>query len=192
MRLIILLLALCTTVHAQDLIAMTYAGPTIAEIDGTLELHRDAIADLQQAVKDLKAEIQSLKNCNCSDCKCVDCKGNCPPKPLINLEELVVPITSSVTLHGKPIDVDAYIAENRGYDAPHWGISGDINAHLRDHGFAGIEGLSMKKRMALHQACHHAGGSVQSTSVRPRTTTVTSGCANGRCQRPSRRLMFWR
>lgn len=187
MRLITLLLVLCTTVHAQDLIAMTYAGPTIAEIDGTLELHRDAIADLQQAVKDLKAEVQSLKDCNCSDCK-----GSCPPKPLINLDELVAPVTSSVTLHGKPIDVDAYIMENRGYDAPHWGISGDVNMHLRDHGFAGIEGLPMEKRMALHQACHHAGGSVQSTPVRSRTTTVTSGCANGRCQRPSRRSMFWR
>lgn len=200
---IILILASCVTASDTDLLAMTYAGPTHDEQQAAIEALQSDVKDLQESVKSIEDRLAAMKPCDkCDNCKCVDCKCN---------EELDVPVIeftaprplqgplSSVTLHGRQIDVSSYISQNRGYSAPHWSIANhgnlsNVHQHLRYHGFDGIEGLDKKTLMALHQAAHHANEPVNSTrtmSSAPRASQSVSGrsgCANGNCSRPRRGL----
>lgn len=216
---IVMFLMFSSFASANDnLIAMAYNGPTLAEVDGTLELHDDVLRVLQKDVKSLSERVAQIEarlasaskpGCDCgADCKCENCPADCIKIPVITLPEPEAEqrqaSTRLVTLHGKPVDVDEYIARNNGYGGQRWDIanSGNINAvweHLRYHGWAGFEGLSKNVLMALHQATHHAHEPVRATrttsSQKNASQSVSrrsSGCANGNCSRPARRGLLGR
>lgn len=148
-------------------------------------------------IAQLREEVAALRE------RCENCEGCNAPRPLQGAPgaSLVAP---GVTLNGRVINPDTYIAEHGGYNAPHWSIANheniaNVHNHLRDHGFSGFEGLPKSKLMALHQAAHHAGEAMATRSTQPpRSTTVTripqsrGGCANGNCSRPTRRFRLFR
>lgn len=186
----------------SDLLAMVYAGPSHAEQQAAIESLQEDVKDLQDSVKSIESRLAAMQPCDkCDNCKCVDCDCNDLEVPVVEFTAPRPLQVSGVTLHGKSIDPDSYIAEHRGYDAPHWSIHNDgnianVHRHLREHGFGGFEGLPKSKLMALHQANHHAVAGVTTRSIQapaPRSTTITripqsrSGCANGNCSRPRMR-----
>lgn len=181
-----MVLTMACSLFAQDLLAMTYAGPTNAEIVGTLERHEDELVEIRDSIAVLRELIDASK-CQCNQSQA--------PKPLEHIADLVTTKQRVVTLHGKPINVSEYITKHRGYSAPHFTIHnehniGNVHEHLADHGFAGFEHLDKPTLMALHQARHHEAPVAMATSIPRQTTTRSrSNCANGNCSRP-RGLLF--
>lgn len=106
---------------------------------------------------------------------------------------------SFFSLRGNLYDLDDYVRRHR---RGHVGVIGSIDAHLRQHGASGFEGMTPTQKQQLHDALHGAGVSattvtrqvsqpIRQSVVIPRVNT-NSNCANGNCSRPVRRGLFGR
>lgn len=86
----------------------------------------------------------------------------------------------AITFQGEPIDLPKFLRRS----ATTVDIKGDVDAHLRAHGFGGeLAMLDRQTKIRLHSIAHSMGVSAK---VMPAAAAVAgggSGCPNGQCSR---------
>lgn len=142
------------------------------------------VSEIKATVNDLDRRTGNIERDLARLVSVLDGADHAEPTPVPIVEPRpVAKASSGISYRGVAINIDDWLSRYR--NVQHVGINGDVDSHLRWHGFSGnFSGLTRSQKLVLHSAAH-AGVSASATAraVSRSAPAVSSavGCENGQC-----------
>lgn len=176
------------TVHGEDKPAAkeTYTN-ALLRVDTSIRGLSETVGNQTAELNDVKEQMKGLRN----DFDALQKLLKVADEPAKEVPKVDAPPVEQagqrITFNGKAIDLANFLKSR----AATVEIVGDVDAHLRAHGYAGdFSGLSRDQKIRLHSVAHATGQPAKSTtkvvvrSSAPVMIPQSSNCANGNCANP--------